>query len=78
MKFDFGDMLSLAFLVFIATALCFLTIGFQAGTYTERSEWVAGRRRVVEEHCGQPSCKNIIEIWHAPLKPGDTGWWEKP
>ena len=42
-----------------------VVIAYQA----ERNEWAAGRRRV---EAGQ------VQVWHAPLKPGDAGWWEKP
>jgi hypothetical protein len=59
-------------LLCVTVALILLVEGIILGStranQIEDREWIAGRRRV---EAGQ------IQVWHAPLKPGDTGWWEK-
>lgn len=58
-----------AVVLVIGCAIVFGLLGSSFGSQAERNEWAAGRRRV---EAGQ------VQVWHAPLKPGDAGWWEKP
>ena len=54
--------------VFFAGVVCGLDAGVIIATHQERTAWAEDRMRVTADH--------KVEQWHAPLKPGDAGWWE--
>ena len=68
-RLEQADLFFACIIVGLLASVGGLVLGDTTATHRERAEWVAGRHRVVAGHCEQ---------WHAPLKPGDLGWWEKP